>query len=589
MPVNSMYSAFPPQPNNPTDEERHFIARYAYNEYKRPEDFEYVKKLMSPPIDITNIAETGKFKGVKVGIIGGGLAGMAAAFELRKLGFDITVFEALEDRIGGRVYTYYFDDVTYGEFGAMRIPVTHETTWRYINLFKLNTRTFIQTNANGFSYMRKVRIRNDPQGKNAKTYMYPKYNLTPAERNTTWKKLLSYGYDEHLLCAPPNLRTEILQVKSHYNPYTIYWDAKSNRKMLEDSGLSQEAINLIYNFSPLPGGYINNSYIDYIEEVYSVDPSYLYEIVGGTVNLSLAFYKSFQSKNLNETYPGISEDDIGKIKWMGGNWITAIRKNRDNEKITLLYENKNTTEALHEEFDFVVCAIPFSTLRSVDIDPLFSPQKMQAIKEVVYGNALKALIYCKRRFWEEGVENSQIVGGPSFTDLLVSSLWYPSDHAQYAVEKPEYAKGSTDSNEFYIPSDINNMLSSKPGAFMIYNFNLESNRFGNIPDAFQFTEAKREIEEIHGLPKGYLDNIAVSLKTVNWNSEPWERGGLCFFDPEQKRLFSYAMALPEYNDRVFFAGEHISAKHRWMQGALQSGMQAANDLALACKLSKSRI
>jgi len=43
------------------------------------------------------------------------------------------------------------------------------------------------------------------------------------------------------------------------------------------------------------------------------------------------------------------------------------------------------------------------------------------------------------------------------------------------------------------------------------------------------------------------------------------------------------MALPEYNERIFFAGEHISAVHRWMQGALQSGMQAANDLAYACK------
>jgi monoamine oxidase len=49
--------------------------------------------------------------------------------------------------------------------------------------------------------------------------------------------------------------------------------------------------------------------------------------------------------------------------------------------------------------------------------------------------------------------------------------------------------------------------------------------------------------------------------------------------PEQKRLFSYACTQPEYDGRVFFAGEHISAKHRWMQGALKSGMEAANALA----------
>jgi monoamine oxidase len=66
---------------------------------------------------------------------------------------------------------------------------------------------------------------------------------------------------------------------------------------------------------------------------------------------------------------------------------------------------------------------------------------------------------------------------------------------------------------------------------------------------------------------------------MNWNDNMWSRGALPFYTPEQKTLFSYAMALPEYNNRVFMAGDHISAVHRWMQGALQSGMIAANQLA----------
>jgi monoamine oxidase len=43
------------------------------------------------------------------------------------------------------------------------------------------------------------------------------------------------------------------------------------------------------------------------------------------------------------------------------------------------------------------------------------------------------------------------------------------------------------------------------------------------------------------------------------------------------------MILPEYDNRVFMAGDHISAIHRWMQGALQSGMIAANQLAMAAR------
>jgi len=37
-------------------------------------------------------------------VIGGGIAGMAAAYELRKAGFRVTVLET-RDRVGGRIWT----------------------------------------------------------------------------------------------------------------------------------------------------------------------------------------------------------------------------------------------------------------------------------------------------------------------------------------------------------------------------------------------------------------------------------------------------------------------------------------------------
>jgi len=40
------------------------------------------------------------------------------------------------------------------------------------------------------------------------------------------------------------------------------------------------------------------------------------------------------------------------------------------------------------------------------------------------------------------------------------------------------------------------------------------------------------------------------------------------------------MLLPEYMDRVFFAGEHVSTKPGWMQGSLQTGKWVANQIAL---------
>lgn len=567
MVINSSYSIFPYQPNNPSDEERSMLARYSFIERERPEDYYFVRKLLSPPPNITSIEAPGKFKKHKIGIIGGGLAGLSAAFELRKLGFDITIFDALKDRIGGRVYTYYFDKekTLYGELGPMRIPVIHETVWHYINLFKLNTRTFIQSNNNGIMYLRDVHSKSDPN--QVKINIYPQYNLTREERNMSWRKLITYAYDSSFSSVDPMNRTEILQVKDKYNPFTLYWDSISIRQMLKKIKLSKDAINLLSYISPIAGNFFYNSYIDYIEEDYPADMAYLYEIIGGTVKLPLAFYNSFFDENTLNAYPNIRKSDLGTINWKGGKFVTGIYKNNGN--ITLSYIDEHLSEQQYQEFEYVICTIPFSTLRNLEIKPLFSPEKMQAIKEVTYVNAQKSLVLFKNRFWETGNVDERIIGGPSYTDLPISTIWYPSDHSQY-LQKDNL---------------LNNNFTKHPGVLLIYNFNLDGTRLGSLSDNIRFENIKRQIEKVHSLKKGSLDDIALDLKTVNWNSEEWFMGAFCYLTPEQKRLFSYSMSTPEYDNRVFFAGEHISAVHRWMQGALQSGMEAANNLAQACKMN----
>ena len=146
--------------SNPTDEERHELLLNALENDNRSHDYEYIVKYLSPPPDITYYAMPGELKGIKIGIIGGGLSGMSTAFELSKLGADITIFEASDNRIGGRVYTYYFDPERnhYGEFGAARVPVSHETTWHYINMFGLHMRS-LSGKGNNFLYVHNTRLR----------------------------------------------------------------------------------------------------------------------------------------------------------------------------------------------------------------------------------------------------------------------------------------------------------------------------------------------------------------------------------------------------------------------------------------------
>lgn len=80
----------------------------------------------------------GRPAGKKVLIIGAGMAGLVAAYELSQLGHEITILEA-RMRPGGRVQTLrdQFSDGLYAEAGAARIPSNHELTLKYVKVFDL--------------------------------------------------------------------------------------------------------------------------------------------------------------------------------------------------------------------------------------------------------------------------------------------------------------------------------------------------------------------------------------------------------------------------------------------------------------------
>ena len=82
----------------------------------------------------------------KVIVIGAGMSGLVAAYELVRAGHDVTILEA-RDRTGGRVLTIRspFSNNHFAEGGAARIKPSHNLTLGYANHFNLTLDPFYAT------------------------------------------------------------------------------------------------------------------------------------------------------------------------------------------------------------------------------------------------------------------------------------------------------------------------------------------------------------------------------------------------------------------------------------------------------------
>ena len=114
----------------------------------------------------------------KVIVIGAGLAGLSAAYELTRAGHDVTVLEA-RTRPGGRVLTLRdpFAEGLYAEAGATKVPDHHHFTVEYAELFGLTLDPFEPPDLPSVYHVRGKRIQVMPGQK----VEWP-YELTAEER-----------------------------------------------------------------------------------------------------------------------------------------------------------------------------------------------------------------------------------------------------------------------------------------------------------------------------------------------------------------------------------------------------------------------
>src|SRR5207248_5334850 len=93
-------------------------------------------------------------------VLGAGMAGLCAAYELKQAGHQVTVLES-RNRVGGRVLTLRdpFSHGLYAEAGAMRIPRVHRRTHGYIEHFGLATSPFTVDRSACYYFLQGRRLR----------------------------------------------------------------------------------------------------------------------------------------------------------------------------------------------------------------------------------------------------------------------------------------------------------------------------------------------------------------------------------------------------------------------------------------------
>jgi monoamine oxidase len=330
----------------------------------------------------------------RVIVVGAGMAGLVAAYELLRAGHDVVVLEA-QQRVGGRVYTLRepFSDGLYAEAGAMRIPRSHQLTMDYIAHFNLPAADFTMDNPQGYVYLhgekRRVHeVAADPACLG--------FDVAEHERGRTHGQLWAAALRPLFDRLVPDRDAGWAAIAAEY-------DDMSTREFLEANNWSEAAIEM-FGLLADQEALMNSSFLELLREEEGRYYTEMVEIVGGMDQLPRAFLPALRQR----------------IHF--GAKMFAIEQSPDS--VTVHYQT--ATDRFAVTGDYAVLTVPFPVLRHVEVLPSFSRGKQRAIRQLHYDASAKILLQFRERFWEDG---DGIFGGGTFTDLPIRVVYYP-DHAR---------------------------------------------------------------------------------------------------------------------------------------------------------------
>ena len=352
---------------------------------------------------------SGDVKGASVLILGSGLAGMTAAYELRKAGYKVSVLE-YNDRPGGRNWSLYggdtytelggatqhvqFDKGLYFNPGPWRLPYHHQGILHYCKLFNVPLELFSQINFNAYIHSTKA-FGGSPK----------RYREIVADFDGYVAELMAKATSQNRLdgIISPDEKDGMLQLLRDWGALDKNYEYK---KSDGDPSTKREIRRLSWWRVECKIGQLRSS-------------SYAGALQFWHVALDIGRSKRRSSADF-PAGRGYGNDRKGVCKSATGfdqiqlQSQTAIRQDEKGGHRCLRRHEEGWDSANCARGLVHLCAIPDDNPQSDTDDGAVHRSKTPSIPWS-YAAAFKVGLHFKRRFWEE---DDQIYGGISYTDQL---------------------------------------------------------------------------------------------------------------------------------------------------------------------------
>lgn len=209
----------------------------------------------------------------------------------------------------------------------------------------------------------------------------------------------------------------------------------------------------------------------------------------------------------------------------------VVRLEQDATQVSVHFSRGGSTEKMTG--DYLVCAIPFATLRNVQVSPQFSAPKRQVIEQLHHDSASRVFLQVRSRFWQQQKANGYAIADETI-EIWDSTLTQPGTR----------------------------------GILQTYLRGHNSEKLGELQESERVRLTLARMEQVF---PGARSNFERGVSKC-WSEDEWARGA--WVHPDEEAL--PVIIRPE--GRIYFAGDHASDNPSWMQGALASGLRVVKEI-----------